>query len=425
MKKVISMLMVLTMLMFVGCSTGEQVNDAEIDVSDSSDLGNGESNDEVGNDEVDVVLSLADSSDYYIGTMVGEKVKIAFEEAGANVQIMDAASDVVTQINQIQNAITAGADIVYIFPTGDGATYYDVLQMAHDAGVKTLVSNNYPGEGGADVYVGADEFQMGAMMATMVSEWVDATYPEANVGEVDVLIVESTFNENMIRRCLGMRLIGEKFLREGDLATIYFTKADGEPVYYMNQDGDEVVVDEPTGGLILDEGGYAQLNPYYNAKVNLIEYSNRSSAGTDSTEAQKAIENAVSMGYSDLKAVMSYGDTGAAIDTKMRELSEDGRISTNLEDMAVFCSDLTDTNREFILKNNTNESVLRGIMASGNLIQTIQDYAKALVNGEDVPAYNMEPLSYVTSNTDGSDVTQTYYTDSPQLPDTSEFFSHK
>lgn len=199
-------------------------------------------------------------------------------------------------------------------------------------------------------------------------------------------------------------------------------KTDGEPVYYIDKDGNENSVDEPTGGLILDEKGYAQLNPYYNKKVNLIEYSNRGSAGTDSTESQKAIENAVSMGYSDLKAVISYGDTGAAIDAKMREMSQEGRISTSIDDMAVFCSDLTDTNQDLIMKSSTNKSVLRGVMASGNLIQTLQDYAKRMVNGEEVPAFTMEPLSYIISNEEGTDVIQRYYTDLPQLPDTQEFF---
>lgn len=424
MKKVISILLVLTVLLLTGCSTvNEADNSANTEKQPNvTDAASNNTDESKSADPVKVALSLADSSDYYIGIMVGEKVKEAFEGAGAGVQVLNASSDVATQINQIQNAITSGVDIIYVFPAGDGLTYADALQTAREAGVKTMVSNNYPGEGAADVYVGCDEFQMGTMMAAMLSKWADTTYPDAGNGEVAVLIVESTFNENMIKRCLGMRMIGEKFLREGDYSTIHFKKAEGASVTYIDENGKEVPVDEPTGGLILDENGHAQLNPYYNSKINLIEYSNRSSAGTDSTEAQNAIENAVTLGYTDLKAVISYGDTGAAIDTKMRELSEDGRISTSIDKMAVFCSDLTDTNKELIIKSGTNESVLRGVMASGDLIATLQKYANALVKGEDVPAYTQEPLSYIMANSDGTEVESTYYNDSPQLPDTSVFF---
>ena len=216
-KKVLAALltgaMVLSML--AGCGT-----------TDDGDVKTTTHEKKAGDGKVSVALSLANAADYYIGTMVGAAVQSAFEDAGATVQVLDGANDVTNQLNQIQNAITSGADIIYIFPAGDGPTYYDALQTAREAGVKTLMSNNYPGDGGADVYVGSDEFQMGVMMSAMVSEWADKNYPDAGAQEVGVLIVESTFNENAIKRCLGMRMIGEKFLREGDTASIKFVKED-------------------------------------------------------------------------------------------------------------------------------------------------------------------------------------------------------
>lgn len=371
-----------------------------------------------------VAISLADQSDYFIGTMLGAAVEEAFKGAGADVQILDGANDVQNQVNQIQNAITGGADIIYIFPAGDGEVYCDVLEAAKDAGVKTLMSNNYPGEGYATSYVGADEFQVGVMMAELVSDWVDEHYPDAEEEEVGALILEASSNQNMIKRCLGMRMIGEKFLRKADMATIYFEKEDGDPVTYIDEDGNEVDVDEPTGGLILDDEGHAQLNPYYNEKVKIIEYSNRNSTGYDSTEAQNAIENAVTMGEDSMRVVMSYGDTGAAIQEKMKELVEDGRIDAELSDVATFCSDLTDTNKELIEASASDGSLLRGVMTSGNIIQTICDRAKAMVNGEEVDEYSMEPLSNVRANEDGSDIVETFYTDCSQLPDTELFFEN-
>jgi ABC-type sugar transport system substrate-binding protein len=373
--------------------------------------------------QIKVALSLADASDYYIGTMVGEAVKSAFEEAGAAVQVLDAGNNVTNQLNQIQNAITSGNNIIYIFPAGDGATYFDVLKMARQAGVKTLTSNTYPGDGGADVYVGSDEFQMGVMMSAMLSEWADKTYPDARPGEVNVLIVEATINESAIKRCLGMRLVAEKFLRTCDTAAVYYIKENGPAVTYLDRNGKEAAVDEPTGGLLLDKNGRAILNPYYNSKIKIIEYSNRNSAGFDSTEAQKAVENALTMGYKNLAAVISYGDTGAAVQTKVRELCDEGRITTDVKKIAVFCSDLTNTNRDLILRSLTGDSLLRGVMGAGDLVGTLQDYAKKMVAGETPPAYTMEPISYMTVNSDGSNIQTVYYTECPQLPATEEFFA--
>jgi len=353
------------------------------------------------NDKVKVALSLGNASDYYIGTMVGTAVQAAFEEAGADVTVIDAGNDIANQVNQMRTIITGGYDIMYTFPAGDGATYADVLEEARQAGVRTLFSNTFPGEGAADVYVGQDEFQMGAMMAAMLSEWIDETYPEAGAGDISVLILESTFNESMIKRCLGMRLIGEEYLRKFDTANVSFVQSDS--------------------GLLTDDSGNKIPNPYYDSRVKLIEYSNRMSTGTDAVESQNAVENVVTMGTQDLKAIISYGDVGAAVDTKVREMIQDGKITTPLEQIAVFCSDLTDTNKDLILKSANGESVLRGVMASGDLIATLQEYAKMMVRGEIPPSYTMEPISYMMSNEGGTEIVATYYTDLPGLPDTDSF----
>lgn len=113
-KKVLAALltgaMVLSML--AGCGT-----------TDDGDVKTTTPEKKAGDGKVSVALSLANAADYYIGTMVGAAVQSAFEDAGATVQVLDGANDVTNQLNQIQNAITSGADIIYIFPAGDGPTY--------------------------------------------------------------------------------------------------------------------------------------------------------------------------------------------------------------------------------------------------------------------------------------------------------------
>lgn len=411
-KKIIAMFLVAAMAIgtLVGCGS----TDAPANGSATGET--------AGNEELQVVLSLANSADYYIGTMVGGAVEAAFIEAGVTPQVVDGADDVNNQINQIQNAVTGGADIIYVFPAGDGETYADVLKAAREAGVTVIMSNNYGGEGVADAYVGQDEYQMGVMMAAMVSAWADATYPDAGAGEVGVLALEAAFNQNAIKRCLGMRLVGEKFLRYADPAAIDYVKVDGEPVNYIDENGNEVAVDEPTGGLILDENGYAQLNPYYNEKVKIITYADRNAVGATPVDAQNALETTVAAGEN-VVAVMSYGDTGAAVEAKMQEMVQDGRIKADISKVAVFCSDLTDVNRELILKSADNSSVMRGVMASGDLIGTICEYAKMAVAGETLPEYMMQPLSYIMVNEDGTDIVSVYYEDLYALPETNLIYT--
>lgn len=370
--------------------------------------------------KTEVAVSLADSTDYYIGTMVGGNVVEAFKSAGANVDVLDAGNVISNQTQQIQNAVTKGAQIIYVFPIGDASAYHDVLVQAREQGVTVMVSNNDPGEDACDVYVGSEEFYMGAMQAAMVTDWINKNDPEAT--EVKALLLESHLNEMMAHRCLGMRLIGEKFLRKGDLESMYFVKTDGEPAQYKDADGSIKDVEEPTGGLILDAEGYAMLNPFYDSRVTLLEESNRVTVGFMATEAQAAIEAAVTKGHNDLQVVMGYGDIGISCSEKVMEMVGAGTLSNPIEKVAVFCSDATTANVEAIQKSADNGSVLRGVMAAGNLVGTLMDYAAKLVNGEEVPAYTMEPLSYVTVDAAGAQV-QVYYDDMPQItPAIEEFF---
>jgi len=353
--------------------------------------------------------------------MVGAQVKAAFESAGAQVDVLDAATQISTQVQQIQNAVAKGTNIIYVFPVGDAEAYLDPLVAARQAGVKVIVSNYDPGEGAYDVYVGSEEFYMGAMQAAMVSKWIDDNLPGAT--QVKALILEAHSNETMAHRCLGMRLISEKFLRLCDIKNMNFVKLPGNPVTYIDANGQEQSVDEPTGGLIFDDYGHAILNPFYDPRVTLIENSNRVSTGVTATEAQAALESAVTNGNSDIQVIMACGDVGISMSDKVLEMCNAHTLANSPDKMAVFCSDATDNNVAAIKSSaDSNTSVLRGVIAAGDLIATVCDYAKRMAQGESVQDYVMEPLSYEMADANG-DINTVYYTDIHQLsPDISEFF---
>lgn len=422
MKKVLAVLtaMVLSISLLAACSTGSDSSTGGSTAPSGSAAAADSGSTGGDGGTKSVAISLADSTDYYIGTMVGANVEEAFRGTGANVDVLDAGNVISTQIQQIQNAATKGADIIYVFPIGDAEAYQDVLREVRDQGVTVMVSNTYPGDGACDVYVGSEEFYMGAMMAKMISAWIDEALPDQD--NVKALILESHLNETMAHRCLGMRLVAEKFLRQGDLETMYFVKTEGGPVNYIDADGNEQPVDEPTGGLILDSDGNAILNPFYDERVELIEESNRVTTAFTPPEAQNAIEAAVTNGNDDLQIVFAYGDVGIPCSEKVMELVNSGSLTNPIDKVAVFCSDATDNNQQAMKDSVENTTVLRGVMAAGDLVATLQDYAVKLVNDEDVPEVTMEPLSYVLADKNGELVTVKYDDVEQLTPDISEFF---
>ncbi|WNM23589.1 substrate-binding domain-containing protein [Demequina capsici] len=365
------------------------------------------------------MISLGDATDTYL-SYVGDTVKQALEAEGCTVQILSAQNDIPTQLTQIQNTAASGTGFLYVFPAGDAQAYKDALTEVTAAGVKTLVSNNFPGDDAATAFVGADEFVMGVMMAPMVKAWLDEAYPDAAPGSVKALVLEASVIPNMVKRSAGIKIIAEKFLRQVDLSTGTYIKTDGEPVNYVDADGNTQPVDEPTGGLVLDADGNAILNPYYDARIDLHQISNRNIFAP--IDAQNAIDTFVTednRANSDLKVVLSYGDTAAATSEKLLELSQSGVISTAPEGLATFGSDLTSANAELIPTSVDNSTVFRGVITSGDLLQTVVDTAVKMVNGETVDAVSWEKLGYTTVGADGSLVNSTYADD---LPATDEFF---
>lgn len=427
MRKLITVCIVLALVMlsFAGCQTGSPAESGSASESVSAEQSTGAASgsaEGASAGKVTTGVFIIDTTDPYLNS-IGQAIQTAFQDAGAESQVFDGNGKVATQIEQIQNAVTQGVDIIYVFPLGGGNAYHDALVNAREAGVRVLVSNNFPGEGAYDVFVGSDQLEMGAMDAKMVSNWIDSASPDS--ANVKALLLEANLNNEMISRCLGMRLIGEKFLRVADVGDMRWMKTEGDPVDYMDENGDVKPVDEPTGGLILDDQGYAILNPFYDPRVELIEVPNRTMIGLVAADAQAALDSEITLGNDDIQVVMSYGDIGIPMSTKMMELVNAGRLTNDLSHVAAFGADVTEQNKEAIKSSLDNTSVFRGVMAAGDLLGTVCEYAAKMVADESVTANVMMPLSYVTVGSDG-EIMEVKYDDLPEeekLPiDVSQFF---
>ncbi len=359
-------------------------------------------------------------SDEYFVTL-GDQIKKGLEAEGASVQIADAGNNVQTGLKQVENFTTQKVDFMYILPAGDGPVYGDYVQAATDAGILTLVSHTYTGEGTATVFVGCDEFYMGCMAAPMVSRWLDSAYPDAGAGEVKVLVLEMSSIPDMIYRCAGLKMIGEKYLRRIDTDTASFIHEEGDPVSYLDENGKEVQVEEETGGLLLDEEGYAQLNPFYDERVQVVTYSNRNIS--TNMEAQKALDVVLTENggeNKDIKAVVCYGgDAASGASEKLMSAKEAGTIQTDLGGLAVFGADITDSNKERMANALENKSLVRGVVTSGDIGNTCVEIAPKMLAGESVDAEIWEYVGYMMYDEEGKELVEVKYND--ELPASSEF----
>jgi putative multiple sugar transport system substrate-binding protein len=103
----------------------------------------------------------------------GESMVKVFEEMGYETDLQFADDDIPNQLNQIENMITKGADVLVIAAI-DGATLSDVLQQAADAGVLVvsydrLIVNTE----NVDYYATFDNFGVGVIMGEQIVEGLD------------------------------------------------------------------------------------------------------------------------------------------------------------------------------------------------------------------------------------------------------------
>ena len=96
----------------------------------------------------------------------GDNVRAQLEELGYSVDLQYANDDIPTQVSQIENMISSGAEAL-IIASIDGTTLTDVLAQAGDAGIPVIAYDRLiNGSPNVDYYTTFDNFQVGVQQAT-------------------------------------------------------------------------------------------------------------------------------------------------------------------------------------------------------------------------------------------------------------------
>lgn len=96
----------------------------------------------------------------------GDNVKATLEEMGYQVDLQYANDDIPTQVSQIENMISSGANAL-IVASIDGTTLTDVLQTAADQDIPVIAYDRLiNGTENVDYYTTFDNYQVGVQQAT-------------------------------------------------------------------------------------------------------------------------------------------------------------------------------------------------------------------------------------------------------------------
>lgn len=110
----------------------------------------------------------------------GNAVKAELEAAGYSVDLQYAEDDIPTQVSQIENMITKGAEAL-IVASIDGTTLSEVLQTAADADIPVIAYDRLiKGTENVDYYATFDNFRVGEQQAWTVLNGLGLTDLEGN-----------------------------------------------------------------------------------------------------------------------------------------------------------------------------------------------------------------------------------------------------
>lgn len=259
--------------------------------------------------------------------------------AGCKFETASADLNVAKQIEQIENFITLGVDELIIMAV-DPSSLADVIKKAQSKGIKVVAfSQKTPTY---DLYLGADETQVGTATAEMAAKWIDKTFPDAKAGSVQVAIFDNRDKPTATERSDGFKAI----TTFTDKATVVKT----------------VGVDTTTKG------------------------------------GQSAAENLL-LTNPEVKVVICYnGDTAMGVDSYAMALNSNVKDKANF---GIFSVDFNPAAGDAITKSAKNESVWRGTIMMGkgleDLIQIVSGESLKLLNGTLEEKENIAELFPITA----------------------------
>ncbi|APO75660.1 sugar ABC transporter substrate-binding protein [Rhizobium etli 8C-3] len=123
----------------------------------------------------------------------GNNIVKQLEAAGYGTDLQYADDDIPNQLSQIENMVTKGVKVLVIAAI-DGTTLSDVLQKAHDAGIKVIAYDRLIRDSAnVDYYATFDNFQVGVLQATSI---VDALGLKEGKGPFNIELFGGSPDDN-------------------------------------------------------------------------------------------------------------------------------------------------------------------------------------------------------------------------------------
>lgn len=249
--------------------------------------------------------SIMMSSDFFAN--MSNEMDEYFTGVGMTYNVADANGDAQTQITNVENFVTMGMDYIILFPV-DKDSICDALVKAREQGIFVIaIGTVLTNPDAYDVCINISQYSSGEVEAQMAAEWIEATFPDAADGSIEVAVMGCADNEDAIDRSNGLKTISE-----------------------------------------------------YTSKAVLVDY--KETAQSEGAAGAQIAMDAIMANHPNIKCLLTYG-------TDQGEGCTERALANPAIDPAEFGIFTVDTNDYIfgeIRKSASNESVLRGTVKLGD-----------------------------------------------------------
>ncbi len=203
-KKLLSIVcaVVVGTMVIAGCGSGDSSSAASSAASSSTDsveTGN-TSSVSVGTEDLTgkKVCALFFSLEGEYFSQFDSWLKEGLEAKGIEYTSQSSNMDDITMIEQLENAVANGNDLIYIWAL-NGDVVHDACKAALDQGAMVYAFVQDPGEDARTRARGSDEVACGETIVEMACEWADENRPDAETGSIRTLVFgnESSTNQKV------------------------------------------------------------------------------------------------------------------------------------------------------------------------------------------------------------------------------------
>lgn len=324
-------------------------------------------------------LAMTSADDSFVAS-VAQELEKQLEACGNRVLLSYCDNDMNLQISQIENYVAMHPAVLVIQCTGDSSAYDKILERVQDDRMQVVVFSSSGSLEHADIQMINSRLGRGICAAKLIQSFLKKTDDGTAEAPAKVLLLGNTATESDIMTMAGYQLIGEKYLRYYDMKHLKFHREDGDKVEYTDGYGIRREVEEPTGGLLLDENGDAILNPYYEPGIQLITEERYMNIQTN-LQGQQAMNAFLGdEGNRDIRIVVAAsGEAAVGAAGRLEECLSRGGLIYSKDKIAVFGVDNTEQNRRLVSKAAKGDGIFRGFVGDYSISREAENIIRSLL----------------------------------------------